>query len=243
MEGRIPLNRDNPGGRGRSMNRMYDRIALFCDQRKPVTLSVGRPPLIVPARFRFVSENSRFVAFEVLDGVPNLEVSPGDPCTVIFVDGLRTSVFASAALEYDAASKPLAILRIGLPEQIVRTETRSALRIPLHRESELRVTVHCRDRWWTATPVDISLGGVLVEFPPNEPFNAGEDDELLVDLELPGRVVQLEGMAQSRLGNCHAIYFSEVLRRLRHGDATPPDGLREILDELEDGWLRWGLSA
>ncbi len=225
------------------MNRVFDKIALFCDQRKPVTLSAGRPPRIIPARFRFASGNSRFVAFEVLDERPDLEVVPSDPCTVIFVDGLRTSVFAVPTLEYDADSRPLPVLRVALPEEIVRTETRGAFRIPLFGESELRVTVHCRNRRWTATPVDISLGGLLVEFPADEPFDVGEDDELLVDLELPGQSVQLEGMSQARWDNCYAIYFSEVLRRLRHGDATPPDGLREILDYLEDGWLRRGLSA
>lgn len=216
---------------------IFERIVRFGDQRKPATLTSGRTGDIFQGRFRSCSPEPLCVEIEVLDASRVLEFEIGDNCTVIFADGFRTTLFVSQVIGFDPDHAPLPLLRIEMPDQLERTEARHTFRVPLHAKAELEIALRTRGRVWHPRPLDISVGGVLVQMPLHSGGELGEEDDLTIDLKIGEHSLSLEAFAQHRWGPFYAIYFSEVLRRLRRGDTSVPEPLLRLVDALEESWL------
>ena len=219
---------------------IIERLVRFSEQRKPATLTSGGGGGIFQGRFRSCSLEPEFIEIEVLDSPPGLFLERGENCTVIFADGFRTTLFVSPVLAFDADRTPLPSLRLEIPEQIARTEARHSFRVPLHPKAELRVALHTPNKVWHPKPLDISVGGVLVQLPLHSGGELVEEDDLTIDLTVGSHSLSLEAFAQHRWGPFYAIYFSEILRRLRRGDTSVPEPLLHLIDSLEDSWLADG---
>jgi hypothetical protein len=217
--------------------KIFERLVRFSEQRKPATLTSGKTGDIFQGRFRSCSLKPEFIEIEVLDSPPALELEPGENCTVIFADGFRTTLFVSPVLRFDPDPNPLPRIRIAVPDQLERTEARHTFRVPLHAKAELQISLRTSRGVWHPRPLDISVGGVLVQMPLHSGGELTEDDELTIDLNVGSHSLSLEAFAQHRWGPFYAIYFSEVLRRLRRGDTSVPEPLLRLVDALEDSWL------
>ncbi len=216
---------------------IFERLLRFSEQRKPATLTSGKTGDIFQGRFRSCSLEPAFIEIEVLDSPSALELEPGENCTVIFADGFRTTLFVSPVLTFEPGRVPLPAIHIGIPDQLERTEARHTFRVPLHPKAELEINLRTPGRVWHPRPLDISVGGVLVQMPLHSGGEIAEEDELTIDLKVGSHSLSLEAFAQHRWGPFYAIYFSEVLRRLRRGDTSVPEPLLRLVDALEDSWL------
>jgi len=215
---------------------MNRKLETFCRQRKPATLTVGKPARVLQARFRHCSREQDRLVLELIDPPSDLRIEAGHDCTAVFVDGIRTSLFLSRVVEFDPTVRPFQELHVAVPRNLERTELRNTFRIPIHNASQLEVEVICRGKSWKPRALDISVGGLLVEFSESDGFDCSEYDDLDVVLGVAGLEAHLEAVAQPRWNNFWALYFSEVLRGLRHGEATVPAELSTILDLLERDW-------
>lgn len=216
---------------------ILERLQRFSEQRKPATLTSGRTGHIFEGRFRACSPEPEYIEIEVLDFPPTPALEPGENCTVVFADQFRTTLFVSKVLSFDSQRSPLPALRVGVPNQLKKTEARHTFRVPLHPKAELEITLRSEDQVWHPRPLDISVGGVLVQMPLHRGGELDEDDDLTINLTVGSRSVTLEAFAQHRWGPFYAIYFSEVLRRLRRGDTSVPERLLQLVDSLEESWL------
>ncbi len=216
---------------------IFERLARFSEQRRPATLTSGKTGGIFQGRFRSCSLEPEFVEIEVLDPPAAFEMEPGENCTVIFADGFRTTLFVSPVLAFDPRRTPLPTIRVGVPDQLERTEARHTFRVPLHAKAELQISLRTPTRVWHPRPLDISVGGVLVQMPMHCGGEISEEDELTIDLTVGRHSLSLEAFAQHRWGPFYAIYFCEVLRRLRRGDTSVPEPLLRLVESLEESWL------
>ncbi len=216
---------------------IFKRLLGFSEQRKPATLTSGRTGDIFQGRFRACSSQPAFIEIELLDSNPVPTLEPGDNCTVIFADGFRTTLFVSPILAFDSRRNPLPALRVSVPDQLEKTEARHTFRVPLDPKAKLEVSLRTHHRVWHPRPLDISVGGVLVQMPLHSGGELTEEDDLIIDLTVGTQSLSLEAFAQHRWGPFYAIYFSEVLRRLRRGDTSVPERLLHLVDELEKSWL------
>lgn len=186
---------------------------------------------------RGTSIEDRTLQIELMDRPRNLDSETTDYCTAIFSEGLQATVFASEvlALELDILPRPQLLLR--LPENLTRTEARTSSRIPLHRETGLEILLSHDGQHWRPRPLDISLGGILVEFPPDLEVPMSEFDAVRVDILLGDFTTSLEALVQRRQGRAFALYFVDALRELRQGLARVPRVLQPIIESVEREWL------
>ena len=220
------------------MLNMIGKLEALCDQRRPVTLTAGLPGRILNGRFRFCSGSSGFVAIELFDLPDDARIPESTPCTVLFADGSRSTLFISEILALDTENHQLPVLRIRIPLQTAKAEARNNLRVPLERETAPGLVVRAPGQIWRPRPLDISIAGMLVELPEGEGFPVADLDELEIEIAKNGLKIVIEGFAQHRWETFWILYFSDVLRSLRHGEPDVPEQLQMIIDVLESEWLK-----
>ncbi len=220
------------------MLEMVGKLEALCEQRRPVTMTAGQPGRILKGRFRFCSSSSGFVAIELFDLPEAAQIDERTPCTVVFADGARSTLFISEVISLDLETHQLPVLRIRIPLQAARAEARSNVRIPLNRETAPKLVVRAPGHRWEPRPLDISVAGMLVELPINQRFPVADLEELEIEIEKNGLSTVVEGFAQHRWSNFWALYFSDVLRSLRHGEPDVPEQLQQIIDLVESEWLK-----
>jgi hypothetical protein len=220
------------------MLKMVGKLQSLCEQRRPVTLTAGLPGRILKGRFRFCSGSSGFAAIELFDLPEDAQILECTPCTVLFADGARSTLFISEIITLDTENHQLPVLRIRIPLQTASAEARNNLRIPLERKTAPSLVVRAPDQIWRPRPLDISIAGMLVELPEGESFPVADLEELEIEIAKDGLRTVIEGFAQHRWETFWILYFSDVLRSLRHGDPEVPEQLQMIIDVLETEWLK-----
>jgi hypothetical protein len=136
------------------------------------------------------------------------------------------------ALPANAINDLIAFLRSPNPET---SERRIAFRVAVPRLTDLAVKVGFKGKIWSAAPVDLSLTGILIEFPKTGVVDMPIDAEISVELRLSDKTAALRGVVRRRSGNQYGILLSDSLR---NGDLRAPDSLVIIYKELEREWLR-----
>jgi hypothetical protein len=127
-------------------------------------------------------------------------------------------------------------LVMDLPKNLMTMEHRKHFRVPLRGDHGLDVRVQTANgRVWPVTPVDISLGGMLVEF-IEEP-DLAIDAPLDVELRWQANTAKIRGIVRHRRQERYGVFFP---------DSGDPDGigdasvLRRIVGTLEQQWLKSG---
>ena len=100
----------------------------------------------------------------------------------------------------------------------------------------LEITVLVDERVWTVRPLDISVGGILIEFPPGDLPDLASDSQLQVTLQLEAKTVRLTGVINRQHKRRCSLFFREVYPQTG-GTAEPPQPLREIVEALEEQWF------
>lgn len=221
---------------------MLRRLSTFCSEKRPVTLTLGHPPRILAGRFAAMSMEGGFVELELTNRPEGIELGSDWPCTVVYRDGPRHQVLAGSTLPHGGPSFGLPRVRIALPMHSAPVELRSSWRIPVGPDCGLRLRLHCNGTVLTPSPIDISPGGILADFTECEDYVPTED-EVKLELDLGDLHAELEVMPQRRSETGFVLYFSQVLRGLRHGRLVVPAALRPILDKLENRWFDSGRAG
>lgn len=211
------------------------RIDEFCEQKRLVSLTLADQERVLPCRFSGFESDS--VTLEVLS--PGTEELTGLPlpCTLIFTDGNETNLLFGSAKSFTRDPGSFPKIRLRVADRISKTETRTSFRVPLSPTSKLQVTLRSEEKEWTPRPVDISLGGILLDFSAVEVPDLWDCEDLTIKLTIDDQSVELDGFPGRRDDSCYAVYFSEALRSLRRAPTEIPRVLGGIIEKLEQEWL------
>ena len=156
----------------------------------------------------------------------------------IFLDG-RSLIFldqdkpnSAITLSADAIEDLIVFLRSLKPQ---RTEGRRAFRVAVPRLTDLTVRIGFKGKTWSVIPVDLSLMGILIEFPKTEAVDIPIGAEIAIELRLIDKIAALTGLVRRRKDNQYGILLEDSLR---NGELKPPESLVLIYKELERQWLR-----
>lgn len=200
-----------------------------CYHKVPATILVDHADTIIHGRFASVSNEA--VTFDLFLSEEKI-LMPPSLCSVTFCTSPGSCVFLAPVQDYQYDRNQPGQLVLDLPSQIAKTEARSVFRMPLWHESGLDVSVWSDDVW-NAQPINISLAGILIEFPwDNVPdFSVGA--ELHVELQLESQIAALAAVVRRRVGSRYGLFFPQVFSK---GGIQPPKELRIILDLVERRW-------
>ncbi len=220
------------------VNQIVSMLSAQCARLNTARVITSDLGLICQARFSSLSAES--VLLELLDPPETGYFRPLSLCVVSFNNGSRHCIFLSSVIHFkqDKQEEELQIgqLLLRIPSDIIAAESRIAFRVPLGRDTELRVRVVDENgKTWTPRPIDISMTGILIEFPADDVPDFQIDDRLQVELRMNNHVEQLEGTVRRCEGRGYGVIFPEVLRG---AEFDPPAALRAIVNALERNWLR-----
>ncbi|MBW2560545.1 MAG: PilZ domain-containing protein [Deltaproteobacteria bacterium] len=150
--------------------------------------------------------------------------------SVVFLDQGKPE--APITLPANAIDDLISFLRALNPDT---SERRMAFRVAIPRLTDLTARVGFKGKTWTVSPVDLSLTGVLIEFPKTEVVDMPIDSEIAIELRLDDKIAALRGIVRWRQGNQYGILLANSLR---NGELKPPEALIVIYRELERQWLR-----
>ncbi len=156
----------------------------------------------------------------------------------IFLDG-RSLTFlhedrpnSPIVLPASAIDDLIGFLRSLNPET---TERRMAFRVAVPRLTDLTVRIGFKGKTWSVAPVDLSLTGILIEFPKPEVVDIPVDAKISLELRLGDKNSVLMGVVRRKKDSQYGILFVDSLR---NGELKPPESLVYIYKELERQWLR-----
>ena len=219
-------------------NQIVSILSKQCARLNTARIITSDLGLICQARFSSLSAES--VLLELLDPPETAYFRPLSLFVVSFNSGSRHCIFLSSVIHFkqDKQEEELQTgqLLLRIPSDIIAAESRIAFRVPLGHDTELRARVVDENgKTWAPQPLDISMTGILIEFPANDVPGFQIDDRLQVELRMNDHVAQLEGFVRRCEGRGYGLIFPEVLRG---ADFDPPAALRAIVNTLERTWLR-----
>jgi hypothetical protein len=157
------------------------------------------------------------------------------PCLVSFNHVERVMAFLSQIRDWNHGETPPRLV-LDLPANLVTMEHRRHFRVPLRGDHALEVKVETGNgQTWTATPVDISVAGMLVEF--SEEPDLAIDTGLSVELRRNAETARVRGIVRHHRHRRYGVFFPRGADL--DGDGVPAP-LRRIVGGLEEHWLRVG---
>lgn len=214
---------------------MRTEFAQLCEVKKPASLILPSKNLIL--RGRFAGEDSLNTRLALIFPPDELAFDPNESCAVVYSSAGRTFLFVANVVSYAASVDGIPEVTLTRPREVSSGEARNSFRVPLHRDTGLRVTVKSDQGKWSPRAVDISLGGILMDFQGGRIPEFEEDAAVMLTLSLGDQTAELEGFVGRRDGSCYAAYFVEALRQLRDGKKTALPKISKIVDKLEAEWL------
>jgi hypothetical protein len=183
-------------------------------------------------RARLASLSGSSVALEVWEDIAPLLAEPR--LGVSFVYRGNSCAFFATVLEYLPSPPPqVSRLVLEIPTKIVGIDARLAQRVPIKRNSGLRVRVTTRDgRSWAPRPIDLSLTGILIEFPAGKTPDLAVGSKIELELCLGSEVAELTGEVRRRIKHQYGLFFRKVFSKR---GISPPLPLRRIVETLSPG--------
>jgi hypothetical protein len=196
------------------------RLQAACASDTNASLLAAHMSLSCAGRLRSASQAG------VLVEIPNPPMSDvtllGSTAAVSFPTGTKMAGFVARIIEIQLTPEGSLVATLELPDRLQVGDRRSAVRIPVPRGSLATVILHGGTRT-PARAIDISLTGILIELDRRHLDSIGGTVTLSIALGAREIVVDAEVCRRDglRLG----------LRYL--GGDTPPDGMADIIDELQ----------
>jgi len=212
---------------------MLGLLDTLCAEAAPAQLHLHGTGTV--CRLRFAALAAEAVVFERIDEVESMDL--GQVCSVSFRHGDRPLLFLSSMVDSCAGNDELLPrLTLGLPAAVVGVELRRAQRVPVvDRLRALTLSVSTGEqRTWTPKLVNLSLAGMLIEFPKDRMPDLPVFTRVQVDLELGQDRVRLRGVVRRQDENRLGVFFPEAIRG---AELDPPAALRRIFGALEQQWI------
>jgi len=213
-----------------------DLMKRCCEREAAATIMA---PELGIVRGRFKGLRGENVILEVLD--PPSHMTTLTLCCVSFDDDRRACVFITRIHDVMPPSEGSGLrIVIERPEQVAAAEARRSFRIPVVADAKLAVTMGYKEQSFKPRPLDLSLGGMLVELPKADATVLSVGDKVVADLALeddPGSFeavsfkAEVRRVDEGRVG----LAFPEVFQG---GEIKPPPEYRKIIVQLERLWLR-----
>jgi len=122
-----------------------------------------------------------------------------------------------------------------VPGQMSAMDARTALRVPAHAASGLRVELQTYDRrTWEPDALDVSRTGILLDFGSERAPQLPAGALVELRLSLATTSVDLTAVARRQDGRRLGLSFVDSVRG---GTLEPPRALDELLARLESSWL------
>ncbi len=209
-----------------------DPLYESCKEKAPVTIMSSTGVL----QGQFAAVSSRDVLIDLFLGDEELICRPLSRCCVVFSQRNQSKVFLATVKDCfkpEASTRPLVVL--SRVSDIATGESRTAWRVPLRRNSSLSVRVVDEDkRVWRPEAVDISLTGMLIEFPKDKAPDLEVGAWVGLELRLNEHEVKLPADVRRRDGRLYGLFFPFDLHE---GEITSSNTLRQVVNELERQWL------
>jgi hypothetical protein len=220
------------------MEEVAEIIQSCCATSLPATIMSPDMGIIVQGRFSGTSDET--VTFEVFERLKS-KLKPFSTAVITYFRDGRSCVFITVVYDYRQKSIGAPELVVKLPKQIARTETRQALRVPLVANSGLRVRINRGRTTYHPRPVDISLGGMSLEFDKGVDPNIPLGTAIEVELRLDGEVVKLAAEVRRRVDEQYGLYFPSNTGSVEDDEEghAPPE-YRNIVHSLFRKWMLVG---
>ncbi len=214
---------------------MIERLRPYCEMKRTVTLVFGNQ--VLWARFSHVSRPG--VAFEILSLERRILFRPLMLCVVlVHRPKSRNLCFVSPALEFERQHTPVPRLLVLLPSELMPTESRSVLRIPVSRFQKLPIRILGPERDWKANCVDLSSAGAMLEFTGNDRPPLQVDSRLPIDLEMEEETKTVLTQVKHVNGKRCGLHFQSFIK---DGPMWVPPALEATLTRIEQAWVKQGL--
>ncbi len=185
------------------------------------------------ARFAAISDES--ITLAVDPECEKIGLHPLSPCLLVFNHECQTLAGFSRVRELNYAKAP-AELVLDLPFRVLSTESRTVFRVPVIVEHGLEVQLKAEDgRTWSVTGLDVSAGGILIEFASGSDPDFPVDTRLGIELRLEDKTATATGIVRHHHGSRYGLLFAESLQK---GELIPEQQLRGLLTTLETRWLQ-----
>ena len=173
---------------------------------------------------RLISEQDAPLVFESL-------------CCVAFNYENRPRIFFTSilGLVQDDAGAPREVI-LAIPGEIAAAERRRGFRLPVVDDLGVTAELLLEDRrCLQATPVNLSTGGVLLEFDSGQVPDLAVDSELRIRLALKETLVDIRVTVERRLENSYGFSFPSI--------AVDPEAdwcqrLVSIVRRVEAAWIK-----
>ncbi len=188
----------------------------YCASREPVTI-IG-------------DEETHWGSFLHFDVDLTLELLPGaEPSfvtssvhAVCFGQPPKSSVLLATVKHYDESCRQLLLTSLS---PVTKLERRRFCRLPVPVNCGLVVRVDRGELQWTPKPLDLSMGGVCVEFPPDRVTELEVGTSVVVKLRLGHHAAELPAtIARQDESSCGLAFLPPI-----------PQPLQQIYKLLERG--------
>lgn len=211
---------------------LRDDVQRCCSMQIPVVIMVPDRNLIVQGRFAAITDNT--VTFELTER-PSEELRPLTVCCITLYRNGRAFLFASLVREYTPRlAGRLARVVVRLPDKVVGSDMRESFRVPVMAGTGLTCTLKLGDRTWRPGVVDVSLGGIQLEFGSGPEPELDVGSHVTVDLSLGPDSATLKAEVRRKQDRRIGLFFYE---HLHFDEFRSPDAFRRIVVALERHWL------
>jgi len=203
------------------------------DRHLPAMLLV--PDLGVTFRARFGVVGAESFLLDMLEDASRI-LRPASGCFVALYLEQRAYVFYTRIHQYRLEKPPrLSRIVLAIPVQLMGKEMRQWFRVPIVPESGLHVRV-TTDSGETAcpTPLNIGLGGLLIEFQEDDNLYLPIGSELELELEFGEDKIQCRAEVRRRTGQAYGLCLENK--------ALKGEMLQEFVSRLEREWLAYRTS-
>ncbi|MEO1524756.1 MAG: PilZ domain-containing protein [Planctomycetota bacterium] len=209
-------------------NRRKEATKLLTDcclQGITATIMSPASGLVTSGRFQSLDENNVLIRFR--DGASPLLSEPLT-CVSFHFAG-RPRVFFSTII--GVVEQEHRDVALALPEEISSAERRHSIRIPAtpHCPVTVRITSELAEDPGEGTVVDLSLGGVLADFPFASVLSS-MGSKVAIEITCPGESVTIPSRAARQDQKRCGFAFETPL------DPTTNDKLIRILQRMENAW-------
>ena len=139
----------------------------------------------------------------------------------------KTAGFTSRVCGVEALENGGLAVTVEVPEKIRTDEQRAAVRIPVPEKTLSAALMH-GEKLQPIKAIDISLTGLLIEFPSDQVEDISEGHRRMIALKLAKKTVLVDAEVRRRDGPRYGLAF--MFREKR------PPGLTSILSKLQHLW-------
>jgi hypothetical protein len=218
-----------PGGSTTESDPQRIQMILFDASAAALPISVMSRDLLATHHGCFGGVEGEALVIGFAEAPTGAAFRPPAFCVASFVFGGRPHLFTTRVKQNIVSDGHAAArLVVEIPRAITRAESRMSVRVQIEPGVELRARIDAEGTIATATAVDLSLCGVLLELGHGGPQLA-PDQRIGVELALGEVVARLRGIVRRVESPRYGIYFPDAVVE---GRLVPPAGLREIVRRI-----------